>query len=127
MSAGERVGMSDDFGDTGARLDDQGQGTAADGFKRALVIMHPELQRVGARIVLTVHDEVLVESPVEHADKVASVMESCMRCGMSEFTPTVPIVVKVKIGTRWSETTPRESVGGAMNASVTAQSDATSC
>ena len=41
-----------------ARLSFPIQGTAADGMKAALALLHPKLARFGARIVLVVHDEV---------------------------------------------------------------------
>jgi DNA polymerase-1 len=86
-----------------ARLAHEGQGTAADGMKRSLALMFGELDRFGARVVLTVHDSALVESPTEHAGAVADLIESCMQRGMSEFIPTVPVVVDVKIGSNWAD------------------------
>jgi DNA polymerase-1 len=72
-------------------------------MKRSLALMFGELDRFGARVVLTVHDSALVESPTEHAGAVADVIESCMQRGLSEFIPTVPVVVDVKIGSNWAE------------------------
>ena len=39
------------------------QGTAADGMKSALALMYNPLGELGARVVLVLHDEVLVEAP----------------------------------------------------------------
>jgi DNA polymerase I-like protein with 3'-5' exonuclease and polymerase domains len=86
-----------------ARLAHQGQGTAAEGMKRTLGLLHAELPRFRAHVVLTIHDQVLVESPAENALAVAQVIESCMQRGMSEFIPSVPIVVDVKIGSNWAD------------------------
>jgi DNA polymerase-1 len=44
------------------------QGTAADGMKLAMVLLTPHLERLGAQMILAVHDELLVEAPEEHAE-----------------------------------------------------------
>ena len=39
------------------------QGTAADGMKRAVALLAPRLEKLGAQIVLVVHDELVVDAP----------------------------------------------------------------
>ena len=48
------------------------QGTAADILKRAMIDLHGELKTRGggARMILTVHDELLFECPRDEADAV---------------------------------------------------------
>ena len=55
------------------------QGTAADILKRAMLTVHEEMKITGARLILTVHDELLVESPVASADQVAVRTEDATR------------------------------------------------
>ncbi len=78
------------------------QGLAADIFKVALVRLEEALQgRLSAsRIVLQVHDEILVESRLEEADEVADMTEEVMRtaCELS-----VPLAVHVARGSSWAE------------------------
>ena len=84
------------------RLNMPVQGTAADGMKNAMVLLHKRLPSFGARIVLTVHDELVVECPREHALAVLALVEQMMIEGMSEYVPDVPIVVEADIRTSWS-------------------------
>src|SRR5208283_5115175 len=60
------------------RLNTPIQGTAADGMKEALILLHRRLPALGARLVLCVHDEVLVEAPKDRAEEVKAVVESSM-------------------------------------------------
>ena len=56
------------------------QGTAADILKRAMIDVHGELKARGgsARMILTVHDELLFECPRAEADAVAELVRSRM-------------------------------------------------
>jgi len=78
------------------------QGTAADLLKAAMIAIHSGLpEKVpGARMILTVHDELLLEVPekmVQQAgDFVREVMEGAMEL-------TVPLVVDVGWGKNWAE------------------------
>lgn len=85
------------------RLNSPIQGTAADGMKRTLIILHDRLARYGARLVLCVHDEVLVEAPIEVANEVAELVRTVMIEGMEEFVPNVPIEVDASIRRTWAE------------------------
>ncbi len=78
------------------------QGTAADILKKAMLVLHAELPRrhPRARMILTVHDELLFEAPREEADAVAAVV----RDGMEHAVPlAVPLTVDVGIGENWKE------------------------
>jgi DNA polymerase-1 len=84
------------------RLNTPIQGTAADGMKKALVLLHQQLPRLGARLLLSVHDEVLVETPAAVADETKAVVISCMEEGMRTYVKSVPIVVEASVRTTWS-------------------------
>jgi DNA polymerase I-like protein with 3'-5' exonuclease and polymerase domains len=86
-----------------ARLSFPIQGTAADGLKAAVVMLHPRLRRLGARIILVVHDELLIECPEEHAEEVKALMRECMIAGMARYVPSVPIAVEPKVRSTWAE------------------------
>ncbi|WP_170319802.1 DNA polymerase [Polyangium spumosum] len=86
-----------------ARLAFPIQGTAADGMKQAMVLLAPHLKRLGAQMILAVHDELLVEAPEEHAEEVKELMRDCMIAGMKKYVPSVPIVVEPKVMSRWEK------------------------
>jgi DNA polymerase-1 len=77
------------------------QGSAADILKRAMIDVHAALAKTGrARMILTVHDELLFEAPAEEAEAVAELV----RRTMSEAVPlNVPLDVDVGIGENWKE------------------------
>ena len=85
------------------RLNTPVQGTAADGIKNAIVILRPRLAGLGARIVLAIHDELLVETPIAVAGEAKRLVEAAMIEGMREFVPDVPIAVVARIQRSWAE------------------------
>jgi DNA polymerase-1 len=79
------------------------QGTAADILKRAMIDVHAALPAVAggrARMILTVHDELLFEAPRESADEVAAVVREKME---SAVALKVPLTVDVGMGENWKE------------------------
>ncbi|MEY4032326.1 MAG: polymerase, partial [Actinomycetota bacterium] len=78
------------------------QGLAADIFKIALVRIDQRLRDQGleARLVLQVHDEVIVESPVSEHDSVNTVVLDAMK-GAAELR--VPLEVNAAWGPTWAE------------------------
>jgi DNA polymerase-1 len=78
------------------------QGTAADILKRAMIDLHAELPRQGlrARMILTVHDELLFESPREEAEAAAEVVRERMERAVEL---SVPLTVDVGIGENWRD------------------------
>jgi DNA polymerase I-like protein with 3'-5' exonuclease and polymerase domains len=75
------------------------QGSAADLIKVAMVradSMIPE----GARLILTVHDELVTVAPSEIADETAQAIKEAME-GMNVLS--VPLIADVKIVNRWGE------------------------
>jgi DNA polymerase I len=78
------------------------QGTAADLIKLAMVRLHATLaeRRLDARIVLQVHDELLLE--VRH-DSVPAAVEAVRRDMEGVASLRVPLKVEVKTGPNWAE------------------------
>ena len=69
-------------------------------MKMALLAMHAKLPK-DARIILTVHDDVLVECPEALADAVARIVETSMKEEMGKLLPEVPIEVEAEVLDRW--------------------------
>ncbi len=77
------------------------QGTAADIMKRAMIDTHTALKkRPRARMILTVHDELLFEVPKAEADELAALVTERMQ---SAAQLAVPLTVDVGIGENWKE------------------------
>jgi DNA polymerase-1 len=81
------------------------QGTAADILKKAMIDLHAELPKQGlrTRMILTVHDELLFESPQEEAAAAAEVVRDRME---HAATLDVPLTVDVGIAGNWRDAKP---------------------
>ena len=78
------------------------QGGTADGMKHALVLIHERLPKF-ARIVSTVHDEVVVECHENYADDCLKIITTAMVEAMTALFPEVPIEVEGNTCTTWAE------------------------
>ena len=77
------------------------QGTAADIMKRAMTARpRGARDRAGARMILTVHDELLFEVPKARAAAIAELVRERME---SAATLAVPLTVDVGIGDNWRD------------------------
>ena len=76
------------------------QGTAADILKLAMVALGDGAVVPGARMVLTVHDELVFEVPEAKAAEASARVKEAMESAM---TLEVPLVVDVGTGHNWSE------------------------
>ena len=76
------------------------QGTAADLLKMAMVAVHRRLlaEEPGARLLLTVHDELVLEVPADAAERVAELVRREM-AGVASLA--VPLVVETGWGRDW--------------------------
>ena len=81
------------------------QGTAADIIKVAMVNTARELKRQGlrTRLILQVHDELIMESPQEEAERAMELLKRCME-GAAELD--VPLLSEAKMGGNWNECKP---------------------
>ena len=79
------------------------QGTAADIIKLAMIKVYKRLEaeKLPARLILQVHDELIVEAEESCAEKAAAIlkeeMENCVKMA-------VPLTADVKIGKTWFDT-----------------------
>ena len=78
------------------------QGTAADVIKLAMVRVWQRLrdERLTARLILQVHDELIVEAPLEEADKAAQILGEEMEHAVNF---AVPLTADVTRGHTWLE------------------------
>ena len=78
------------------------QGTAADVIKLAMVRVWQRLRDEGltARLILQVHDELIVEAPLEEADKAAQILGEEMEHAVNF---AVPLTADVTRGHTWLE------------------------
>ncbi len=90
-SFGERVAMNMPI-----------QGTAADIIKIAMVRVYRRLRRenLKAKLILQVHDELIVEAPQEEAEAVRLLLAEEMERAVSL---SVPMEVSVSVGKTWQE------------------------
>jgi DNA polymerase I len=81
------------------------QGTAADIQKIAMIRVADRLanEGFGARLLLSVHDELLLEVPREEVDRLVPVLRETME---GALPLDVPLTVDVKVGTDWESMTP---------------------
>ena len=79
------------------------QGTAADIIKAAMVAVHERLEAEGlkAKLILQVHDELLIESPLEEKDSVVALLRACME---NVIVLKVPLTCDIKTGNSWYDT-----------------------
>ncbi len=76
------------------------QGTAADILKIAMIRLDEELRRMDAqaRMVLQVHDELVLEIPAAELNEVAALVRQVME---SAFPLSVPLLVDMEVGENW--------------------------
>ncbi len=77
------------------------QGTAAEGFKLAIIELEPALRSLGGQGTMCIHDEYIAEVPQDQAEvacrRVREIMERCM----ATVVPSVPIVVEAHVASCW--------------------------
>ena len=90
-SFGERVAMNMPL-----------QGTASDIIKKAMIAVDKALKDAGlkAGLIMQVHDELIVDTPVEETEAVANILKREME---GAATLAVPLIADVGIGDNWLE------------------------
>jgi DNA polymerase-1 len=78
------------------------QGSAADIIKIAMIRVRDELRASGidARLILQVHDELLIEAHKDCADKAYEILVNCME---QSTKLKVPLDVDAHVGQTWYE------------------------
>lgn len=79
------------------------QGTSADILKRALRLLHDDIQGTSAKLVNIVHDEIIVETDASEAEETARKLEGSMLNAGREFLKDVPVKVDLSISDEWSK------------------------
>ena len=90
-SFGERVAMNSPI-----------QGTAADIIKIAMIRVFERLKKEGlkSKLILQVHDELLLECPPEEAEQAGKLLKDAME---HVIELRVPLLAEVHQGTNWAE------------------------
>ncbi len=78
------------------------QGTAADIMKIAMIKVYKKIKEQGlkSKIVLQVHDEMMIEVPIEEKEKVEKIMKESME---SAATLKVPLIAEISSADNWYE------------------------
>ena len=78
------------------------QGTAADIMKIAMINVYRELKNrnLKAKIVLQVHDEMMIESPKEEADEIKKIVKENME---NAINLKVPLIAEISEADNWYE------------------------
>jgi len=82
------------------------QGSAADLIKRAMIRLGPALEdaSLSARMLLQVHDELILEVPKAEAEETARIVADVMeQAAAPAVTLSVPIVVETNFASNWAE------------------------
>lgn len=91
-SFGERIAMNTPI-----------QGSAADIIKIAMVRVYKQLaeKKLKSRLILQVHDELIIETLVEEKEQVELILKECME---NAVKLSVPLLAEVRSGHSWYET-----------------------
>src|SRR5215207_8738164 len=79
------------------------QGTAADIIKVAMVDLAPRLRRLGADMIMQVHDELVFDVEEDRVEVVAALAADRM---VAAYDLEPPLEVEVKAGKRWGQVRP---------------------
>ncbi len=76
------------------------QGTAADIIKLAMIDVHSKLLDGGyqSRLILQVHDELIIDAAPEEAGAVGALLKECME---NAYPLDVPVVAQLSVGDNW--------------------------
>jgi DNA polymerase-1 len=81
------------------------QGTAADIMKIAMLRVPGALKKAGfsARMLLQVHDELVLECAIEDVARTAALVQETME---GAYTMSIPLATEARLGTNWGEMSP---------------------
>ena len=78
------------------------QGTAADIIKLAMIEVDRQIteQKMVSRMVLQVHDELIIEAPIDEADRAEKLLKEAMQ-NAAELS--IPLKVDMGKGNNWAQ------------------------
>jgi DNA polymerase-1 len=78
------------------------QGTAADIIKLAMIAAHRALEKAGvrSRILLQVHDELVLEVTADEVEQVSEILRETME---QVVELSVPLSIDINYGRNWTE------------------------
>ncbi|WP_317119172.1 DNA polymerase [Clostridium neonatale] len=80
------------------------QASAAEGFKEALALLVESLTEYPEwSLVNVIHDEILLEVPIDEAEKAKEILQKSMIQGMKTILKIVPVIVDIKIQDNWKK------------------------
>ncbi|MDX2241569.1 MAG: DNA polymerase [Leptolyngbyaceae cyanobacterium bins.302] len=100
LAGRRRVWLKDGKLDPNEILNYPVQGTNADIIKLAIATLHPLLP-IGAVFIGMVHDELLIECPVEMGQAVARLLEQAMLNAAQPILAPIPVGVDVRLAFSW--------------------------
>ena len=77
------------------------QGSNADTIKQSMVYIVERIREYDAKLLLTVHDEVIVEVREDQVEEVSSIVSQCLVDGFAEFFHEVKMEADALIGDCW--------------------------
>lgn len=89
--------MTRSFGERAA-MNTPLQGSAADIIKIAMISVSEKLKDTNAKLILQIHDELIVECPDEEVENVKKILVDCME---NAAQLSVPLAVDVESGKSW--------------------------
>ncbi|MEW6456536.1 MAG: DNA polymerase I [Acidobacteriota bacterium] len=91
QQAGERIAINTPI-----------QGSAADLMKKAMVDVFREIEKnnLKSKIIIQIHDELILEAPENEIDEIKSILKEKME---KVYPLEVPLIVDLKVGKNWAE------------------------
>ena len=79
------------------------QGSNADTIKKAMVLCVERLEKLncGAKLLLTVHDEIIVSTPKTHTKEVSKIVSSSLIDGFGHYFHKIPMEADAVVGPCW--------------------------
>ena len=78
------------------------QSSGAEGFKEGLSLLMDQ-KPPHWKLVASVHDEVVLEVPVQESERAERLLKQVMTVGMEKLLKTVPVVVEVTVSCFWEK------------------------
>jgi DNA polymerase I-like protein with 3'-5' exonuclease and polymerase domains len=79
------------------------QCTSADILKEALCLIYREIHDSDTLIVTSIHDEIILETPIDQAEIIKEKLIRAMVAGGERYLKKVPVIVLATIAETWAE------------------------